>query len=101
MPAESEAILLARQEVEDLLKEGLDEFGKRWVNQFRAPVNYLEPLYTCFSDSNCFVYNKLDTAEDTANKVYQFRNVLTKEPNFQAGNSSNPKGVRLSLHKET
>ena len=101
LPAESEVILLARQEVEDLLKEGLDEFGKRWVNQFKAPVNYLEPLYTSFSDSNCFVYNKLDTAEDTANKVYQFRNVLNKEPSFQAGSSPNPKGVRLSLHKET
>ena len=32
LPAGSEAILLARLEVEDLLKEGLDEFGKRWVN---------------------------------------------------------------------
>ena len=77
---------VARDSVEEelvaILKEGLNEFGKRWADQFKVPVNYMEPMAEDFSHTNCSIYNRLDTAEDTANKVFQFRHVLKKKDTF-------------------
>lgn len=69
----------ARAELVEIMLAGLDEFGERWVNQFKQPMNYSEPMITTFSDSNCFIFNKLDIAEDTAKKTYQFRKLLLKK----------------------
>ena len=79
LPKGSAARQDAQEEFVELMLDGLDEFGERWVDQFKAPVNYLEPMLTSFSDGNCFIYNKLDTAENTTDKTYQFRNILLKK----------------------
>ena len=64
----------------EMPKDGMDEFGQRWGDQLKAPINFMEPMLTTFSDSSCFIYNKLDMAEDTALKTYQFRKLLLKRP---------------------
>ena len=76
----SEARVEATSELVDILLEGLDEFGRRWADQFKKPINFMEPLLTTFSDSSCFIYNKLDTTEDTAEKTFQFRKILFRKP---------------------
>ena len=85
LPKGSVARKDARSELVELMLAGLDEFGERWANQFKTPMNYMEPMITTFSDSNCFVYNKLDIAEDTAAKTYQFRKLLLKDPSRYVG----------------
>jgi hypothetical protein len=84
-----------KKELVGMLKDGLDEFGQRWVNQFKAPINYMESMLENFSDSSYFTmsYNKLDTAEDTAHRTYQFRKFLLKRPR-QDISDSDSEGLR-------
>ena len=89
LPKGSVARQNAREELVQAFKDGLDEFGDRWVNQFKRPVNYMEPMLDTFSDANCFIFNTLDTLEDTADKVFQFRHVLMKKQDFEKKAPSN------------
>ena len=77
------------------MKDGLDEFGERWVNQFERPVNYMEPMLDTVSDANCVIFNTLDTLEDTADKVFQFRHVLMKKQDFEKKASNNHRRLDL------
>ena len=52
----------AKQELVDILLEGLDQFGRRWADQFKRPVNYMEPLLTSFSA----VYRRVITRTRTS-----------------------------------
>ena len=110
LPKGSEARADAQEEFVDLLLDGLDEFGERWVDQFKAPVNYMDPIITTFSDENCFIYNRLDTAEDTAQKTFQFRKLLLpkKRKSSDAGgmrdsdsDDEGHEGQTLTAHKGT
>lgn len=83
LPNGSVARQSAREELVQAFKDGLDEFGERRVNQFKKPVNYMEPMLDTFSDANFFIFNTLDTLEDTADKVFQFRHVLMKKQDFE------------------
>ena len=89
LPKASVARQNAREELVQAFKDGLDEFGERWANQFKRPVNYMEPMLDTFSDANRFIFNTLDTLEDTAGKVFQFQHVLMKKQDFEKKATSN------------
>ena len=63
----------------------------------------MEPMNTTFADANCFIYNKLDIAEDTAKKTYQFRKLLLpKNKKAQIGHvedGEDSPGTPLPAHK--
>ena len=73
------------------------------MDQFKLPMNYVEPMNTSFADANCFIYNKLDIAEDTAKKTFQFRKLLLPKNNkghvgHVEDNDDSP-GTPLPAHK--
>ena len=108
LPKGSQARQDAQEEYVELMLDGLDEFGERWADQFKAPVNYTEDMISSFSDADCFIYNRLDTAEDTTEKTHQFINILLKKrgrynPKGEDGASRSDDddegGQALSAHK--
>jgi hypothetical protein len=70
----------ARQQAVDnmvqAMRQGLREFGARWVQQFAKPVNYTEPLQRSFADSHCFVMLRIDELDKVADDLHDWAKVL-------------------------
>lgn len=98
----------ARQQAVDnmvqAMRQGLSEFGARWVQQFAKPVNYTEPLQRSFADSHCFVMLRIDELDKVADDLHDWAKVLPtifEGGTFKVNEGRSPRQKHSGLKEES